>query len=211
MPTSPPCWQGVPEVEVFYIGGSPCSGKSTVAEALADRYGLTYFKADDYLEDFTAQGAAAGLPVCQRILRMSADETWLRSPQVQCQEELDYYREIFPFVTEQLAELSAQRVIAEGAVFLPCLMTDAVHYIAITPSREFQISRYSQRPWVPHVLQDCTDKGQAFANWMERDALFAEEVRRQCTQLGLPHLLTDGSVSPEERLRQVADHFRLDG
>ena len=31
---------------VYYIGGSPCSGKSTVAEALAARYGLTYFKAD---------------------------------------------------------------------------------------------------------------------------------------------------------------------
>lgn len=211
MPTSPPCWQEVPEVEVFYIGGSPCSGKSTVAEALAKRYGLTYFKADDYLEVFITRGAAEGLPVCQRILRMSADETWLRPPQVQCQEELDYYREIAPFVAEKLAELSAQRVIAEGAAFLPGLMPQTTHYIAITPSREFQISRYSQRPWVPHVLQDCTDKRQAFANWMERDALFAEEVRRQCTQLDLPHLLTDGSVPPEERLGQVAALFRLDG
>lgn len=198
-------------MEICYIGGSPCSGKSTVAEALAERYGLTYFKADDYLDDFTARGAAAGLPVCQRILRMSADETWLRPPQVQCQEELDYYREIAPFVAEKLAVLDAPRVIAEGAAFLPCLMTEAAHYIAITPSREFQINRYSQRPWVPHVLRDCTDQDAAFANWMERDALFAEEVRRQCARLGLPHLLTDGSVSPQERLYEVAAHFRLDG
>ena len=198
-------------MQIYYIGGSPCSGKSTVAEALAEQYRLAYFKVDDHLDDFISRGVAAGLPVCQRIRRMSANETWMRPPQAQCQEEFDFYAEIAPLVAEKLAALAAPRAIAEGAAFLPYLMKDAAHYIAITPSREFQISRYSQRPWVPHVLRDCSDKELAFANWMERDALFAEEVRRQCTQLGLPHLLTDGSVSPEERLREVAAHFRLDG
>ena len=191
-------------MEIYYIGGSPCSGKSTVAEALAERYGLAYFKADDHLEEFTARGAAAGLPVCQRILRMTADETWLRPPQTQCQEELDFYAEIAPFVTEKLAALTAARVIAEGAAFLPSLTANAAHYIAITPSREFQFSRYRQRPWVPLVLKDCSDKELAFSNWMERDALFAEEIRRQCTRLGLPHLLTDGSIPPQARLQEAA-------
>ena len=195
--------------EIFYIGGSPCSGKSTVAEMLTAQYGLHYFKADDYLDEFTALGAEAGLPVCQRIQRMTADETWLRPPHIQCQEELDYYTEIFPFVMEKLRQLPHDRVIAEGAAFLPCLMADADHYIAITPSRDFQISRYRERPWVPHVLRDCTDKEHAFANWMERDALFAEDIRRQCTELDLPHLLTDGSISPEVRLAQLAHHFHL--
>ena len=196
-------------MEVFYIGGSPCSGKSTVAEALAERYDLVYFKVDDYLEAFTAQGAEAGLPVCQRIQRMSAEETWMRPPRIQCQEELDYYQEIFPFVMEKLTALRAPRIIAEGAAFLPYLMTNNAHYVAITPSRTFQITRYRERPWVPHVLQDCTDKEQAFANWMARDALFAAEVRRQCSLLDLPHLLTDGSVSQETRLKQVTAQFNL--
>lgn len=196
-------------MEIFYIGGSPCSGKSTVAEALAQRCRLTYFKADDFLDNFTARGAAEGLPVCRRIQRMTADETWMRPPQVQCLEELDYYREVFPFVMEKLAALDAPRVIAEGAAFLPSLMTDAAHYIAIIPSREFQLSRYSQRPWVPHVLRDCSDQEAAFANWMERDVLFAEAIREQCAGAGRTCLLTDGSVSPEARFEQVAAHFHL--
>ena len=62
---------------------------------------------------------------------------------------------------------------------------------------------------MPHVLADCSDPAAAFANWMERDALFAEEIRRQCAQLGYASLLTDGSVSEEERLAQVAAHFGL--
>ncbi len=197
-------------MDIFCIGGSPCSGKSTVAEALAKRFGLAYFRADDHLEEFIARGAAAGLPVCQQIQAMSADENWLRPPEVQCREEFAFYHEIAPFVTEKLAEMSAPRVIAEGAALLPCLTADAALYIAITPSREFQVSRYRERPWVPHILRDCTDKEQAFLNWMERDARFAEEIRRQCAQLGLLHLLTDGSVPPEDRLHQVAAHFHLD-
>ncbi len=35
---------------VYFIGGSPCSGKSTVARALSARYDLTYFKVDDHLD-----------------------------------------------------------------------------------------------------------------------------------------------------------------
>lgn len=200
-------------MDIFYIGGSPCSGKSTVAEALAERYDLMHFKVDDHLEEFTARGAAEGLPVCQRILRMTADETWMRPPDVQCREELDYYAEIAPFVAEAIRKLAYPRVVAEGAALLPYLMQRQnvcrSRYIAIVPSRAFQFSRYRQRPWVPHVLRDCANQEAAFANWMERDALFAEAVRGQCTQAEYACLLTDGSITPEARLEQVAAHFRL--
>ena len=38
---------------IYFIGGSPCSGKSTVAEILAEKYDLYYFKVDDFLEEYT--------------------------------------------------------------------------------------------------------------------------------------------------------------
>lgn len=199
---------------VYYIGGSPCSGKSTVAEALAARYGLTYFKADDFLDDLIAEGAAAGLPVCERIRRMTAEENWMRAPEVQCREELDFYAEVHHLLMQRLNALDAQLVVAEGACLLPQLMHDlgilSRQYIAITPSRDFQVSRYRERPWVPHVLRDCSDRGAAFVNWMARDALFAGEVRRQCARLGYASLLTDGDVCEADRLAQVARHFGLE-
>ena len=34
---------------VLFIGGSPCSGKSTVAERISKEYGAYYFKVDDFL------------------------------------------------------------------------------------------------------------------------------------------------------------------
>ena len=63
---------------------------------------------------------------------------------------------------------------------------------------------------VQYITECGTDPEAAFANWMERDALFAEDIRQQCMQAGYSCLLTDGSISPEERLAQVATHFRLD-
>lgn len=39
-------------MNVYYIGGSPCSGKSTTAEILSKKYDLYYFKVDDYLDKY---------------------------------------------------------------------------------------------------------------------------------------------------------------
>ena len=44
---------------IYFIGGSPCSGKSTVAESLSDKYDLYYFKVDDYLNQYTNRGAVS--------------------------------------------------------------------------------------------------------------------------------------------------------
>lgn len=40
-------------INIYYIGGSPCAGKSTVAEILSQKYDLYYFKVDDFLDDYT--------------------------------------------------------------------------------------------------------------------------------------------------------------
>lgn len=36
-------------MNIYFIGGSPCSGKSTVTEILSKKYDLYYFKVDDFL------------------------------------------------------------------------------------------------------------------------------------------------------------------
>ena len=82
------------EKRIFFIGGSPCSGKSTVAERISKEFGAYYFKVDDFLDEFTKSAADKGKAVCQKILMMSPDEIWLRDPSVQCDEEFLFYEEI---------------------------------------------------------------------------------------------------------------------
>ncbi len=203
-------------LNVYYIGGSPCSGKSTIAEALAKKYDMTYIKIDDFLDAHIAKGAEKGYEICLKQTQMNPEQIWMRKPELQCQEELQFYHEVFEFVQEEIKAAPKDKpIVVEGAAFLPELMQGlklpGERYISITPEKGFQIEHYKQREWVPYVLEGCSDKEQAFANWMERDALFAEAVRKQCETAGYVSLVTDGSRTVEEVVELVRRQFGLKG
>ena len=138
----------------------------------------------------------------------------MREPMVQCEEELAWYREVFDLVCEEISQIQNVRgIIAEGAAYLPDLMKSINvsynQYLSITPTKDFQVSHYSQREWVPYVLQECSDKDKAFENWMERDALFAKDVQRQCEEAGYLSLINNGEMGIEELVKMVEKHLEL--
>lgn len=188
--------------EIYYLGGSPCCGKSTIAKMLADKYGYQYFKADDFLEDYIAKGATDKKPLLSKISKMTLDEIWLRNPQEQNREELEIYREMFEYVFNDLKLLdNGVSIVAEGAAFLPELMSelevDKNHYICMVPTNEFQYEKYSKRPWVHHYLKGCSNEKLALENWMQRDYLFASAVLNDANKLGYSTLIVDGTKSIE--------------
>lgn len=201
--------------DIYIIGGSPCSGKSTIAEMLTSKYDMNYFKVDDYLDSFISKASEDNKKVCKQISAYTPEQTWMRDPAVQNEEELDIYNEIFGYIMEELDKLGTDKpVITEGAAFLPDLIKqadiDKSHYICITPTRDFQISHYKERPWIHFVLEGCSDKQKAFDNWMERDVLFAEEVRRRCELLGYTSIVTDGKTDIDSVFAKVSSLFSLE-
>lgn len=200
--------------QIYYIGGSPCCGKSTIAEMIAKKYQFQYFKVDDFLETYITKGAKLGKPSLSKIAGMSLDEIWLRDPVVQSFEEIEIYQEIFEFVLEDLNNLSNKMpIISEGAAFLPKLMNDIgvrkSNYICVVPTNEFQYDKYSQRSWVMNYLEGCSNKKLAFENWMNRDYLFASSVLKDASQLEYPTLIVDGMKSIDENFKAVEKAFNL--
>ena len=49
---------------LYMIGGSPCSGKSTIASLLARQYQLLHIKLDDLVEEMMSQASADSQPIC---------------------------------------------------------------------------------------------------------------------------------------------------
>ena len=200
-------------INTYYIGGSPCSGKSTIAEIVSKKYDLYYFKVDDFLDKYTKMGASKGYEICKKQERMNAEEIWMREPLLQCTEELAFYEEIFEFVLADLENIEAKGILTEGAAYLPKLMKKLSiskdKYLAITPTKDFQISHYRQREWVPYVLEGCSDKEKAFSNWMNRDFLFAQEVQRQCSREQYVSIINDGNIEINELVDLVVSHFGL--
>ncbi len=104
-------------------------------------------------------------------------------------------------------------IITEGAAYLPEVMKQSgipdSRYISITPAKEFQITHYRERDFVPLVLEGGSDKEKAFRNWMDRDVLFAQEVQRQCQKEKYVSALNDGTMEMDELVNLVAAHFEL--
>lgn len=201
-------------IEIYYIGGSPCSGKSTIAKILAEKYNLNYFKVDDHLNEYIKIGALQGKPICKKQLKMNAEQIWMRDSLLQCQEELLFYEEIIEYILSDLKNMSSSRaIITEGAAYLPILIKkyniSNERYYSIVPTKEFQIFHYKQREWVPYVLGECKDKERAFNNWMERDALFALEVNNQCMEEGFSFIINDGTIEIATLSCILAEHFGL--
>ena len=201
-------------MNIYYIGGSPCSGKSTVAEILSEQYDLYYFKVDDFLDSYTKQGALKGYPVCRKQVELTPDQIWMRDPVLQCREELIYYEEVFEFIERDLEQIkNVNGVITEGAAYVPGLIRDAQipenRYLSITPTKEFQLFHFRKRTFVPYILRGCSNMERAFDNWMERDILFAGEVRKQCGETGYTSVINDGSMEIAGLADLVAAHFGL--
>ena len=125
---------------VLFIGGSPCSGKSTVAERISKAYGAYYFKVDD-LDKFTDTAAEKGYPVCKKSIAMTPDEIWMREPLIQCKDEFLIYDEISELVFEYLNKIDADFIVTEGAAYTPNVMVKYKKRNTF-PSFQHQIFRY---------------------------------------------------------------------
>ncbi|MFW5976838.1 MAG: hypothetical protein ACOCQS_02715 [Bacillota bacterium] len=196
----------------YFIGGSPCSGKSTITEILADKYNLTYYKIDDYEREHLARANSDRHPVMYKYSQMEWNEIWMRPVDFQVEEEFEFYRERMEMILQDLKQFSKEEnIITEGAALLPELLDNLNinknRVIYMIPSREFQVKHFSQREFIKGILSECEKPEKAFANWMERDHQFGRKVKKQAEKLGYKVIKIDGSNTTEENLKTVSDYF----
>ena len=201
------------KVMLYMIGGSPCSGKSTLASLLARKYDLLHIKLDDLVDEMMSQASVDSRPICLLRQDRNPEQIWMRNPEEMADEEWRFYEEIFPYVKSCLIKDQDKALLVEGAGLLPHLIKSleepAVSYLCLTPTADFQKKHYKQREWVPYVLEGTSNPEQAFENWMQRDILFAQMVRKEAMELGYPSLIADGSQSEKQTVEEVARLLKL--
>lgn len=202
---------------VLWMGGSPCSGKSSIAEMLAKKYGLRVYKCDDAFWEHAKRVDPAKHPTFHRLTHMTWDELWMRPVAVQIADEFACYREQFGMIIDDLLVLPRSTpVIAEGAALLPDLVSDLLpdrdRAVWVIPTEPFQREHYTpeKRPFVNDILAHCQNPTQAFANWMDRDVGFAKRIAQQAQELDLKGLTVDGRRTIEQNAEMVAKYFRLE-
>jgi hypothetical protein len=199
--------------KILYLGGSPCAGKSSVADMPAARYGLRHLRLDDRLGEHIQSASADTQPTLAGIRAVDCDQIWLIPPEAQARRTIRAYIEEFPLHQSEI-ETTDEPLIVESAALLPCLLAPllatAKQALYMVPTSAFQRKHYRLRPWVDDVLRDCSDPAQAFENWMQRDVIFARWVRRNALDHGLETMIVDGRRDIEATAAAAARHFGLD-
>jgi 2-phosphoglycerate kinase len=199
------------------MGGSPCSGKSSIAGMLAKKHGLHVYKCDDAFWEHANRADPVARPTFHRLTHMTWEEIWMRPVAVQIADEFACYREQFGMIVDDLLALPRSTpVIAEGAALLPNLVSgllpDRSRAVWVIPTEPFQREHYTpeKRPFVNGVLAHCQNPAQAFANWMDRDVGFAKWVAGQAQALDLQVLTVDGKRTVEQNAEIVAQYLGVE-
>ncbi|MDD1717414.1 MAG: hypothetical protein LUQ45_04105, partial [Methanoregulaceae archaeon] len=125
---------------VLWIGGGTDTGKTSIAQAIAHRYGLQVYHYDRNESSHIERLINAGSTYFQELVTKTAegywelrdvDEYWvLRSPDIMAQETIASWKERFPLVVEDLQAMPREpMIIAEG----PGLFPECVYRILRSP------------------------------------------------------------------------------
>lgn len=200
--------------EIYWIGGSPCSGKSTIAELLTDKYDFIYYKCDDAYHNHIKRCRSELHPIMTKLKELSINDIFSRPIDQQVEETIQFYHEEFGLILEDISLIASKKpILVEGAALLPenvsPLLHTKNHGVWIIPTAEFQVDQYSKRDWIQSILEECRDPKLSFENWMNRDIEFAQFINKDAQSRGLKIFVVDGRTTLEENLAIVEEHFKL--
>jgi hypothetical protein len=197
---------------VLWIGGGTGAGKSSVATALAERFGLVHYDYDWHdARDHAVRTRPDRHPRRAGFLAMSLDERWvLQTPREMAGATLAIMLERFELVIEDLLALPAVRhVVADGFGLLPELIQPVIESrrqaIFLLPTPEFRAVALERRGW--RTIEGTSDGERARANRLARDELLTEHVSESAARLGLATIEIDGARALDDVVGEVGRHF----
>jgi shikimate kinase len=180
----------------YFIGGSPCAGKSTVCDLLATRHGLRTYHCDDHYD------AHLGRAKLGSTLSKFRGMTWkeaftTRSLETMIRDELEANWELGVLALEDLNAIDPL-VIAEGMALMPELLVKLeprARAVYLVPTESFQREHYAKREWAQRLLERTDDPKAVFEKWMARDAANAQTICDQARAFDFPVFKVDGRLS----------------
>lgn len=198
---------------VRWIGGATDSGKTTIAQILAERHGLQRYHYDH--SDVRHHTLLAQIsPRYAAFMAASLEEQWVRpEPEDLLQRALESFRNRWPLVVEYLLALpAAPPLIAEGFGLTPELLAPILsnqrQAIWLVPTAAFKIASMARRD-KPRWRNETSNPERAYQNVLRRDLLLADYIKAAAAAHGFVVQEVDGSRSVMEMADLVERHFGL--
>ena len=199
---------------MLWIGGSPDAGKTSIAQRLAEQYGLHVYHFDRHEPAHFALADPQRQPALWAAHpdRMTTEERWLGSPPEEMAEmTIAGWSERVAFALDELLELPAEPgIVAEGPGFFPDmvapLIDDPRKAVWLVPDRHFKrASAYARGK--PGSRGETSDPQRATENLIQRDLLMGEHIRARAAALGLTVFIVDDTRDLEQMIAAVEIHF----
>jgi hypothetical protein len=203
---------------VYWLGGSPCAGKTTISHIIAQEFGWQTYHIDREVESYLERADSQKHPHLSAYKEMGLQRFLLQPAQAQLEIVLGMSHEQFTFILEDLSKFPEDLpILVEGANLRPHdvapHLPDSSHALWLVPTEEFQLEVYPKRgTWVQDVLRhhfEDDSRVDVFEQWMERDALMARWAEKAATDLGIRVIVVDGSASLLDNAELVMKHFGL--
>jgi 2-phosphoglycerate kinase len=200
--------------QALWIGGAQWAGKSTVANLLAHRFGLTayhhdYHNARAHDDRRVATAARAG----QRNAAFDAERFWLSlEPADMATRELAAFPAAFEWILDDLRALvSGVPVLAEGWGLRPELVISLVdtpdRMVVMVPTEEFRAYQTRTLDRATALQAPVSDPARAQRNRLARDRIIAADAATRAHEHGVRVIEVDGRLNADEVADLVADHF----
>ncbi|MFI9031064.1 hypothetical protein [Streptomyces sp. NPDC053560] len=203
---------------VRWIAGGTGAGKSTLTQALADRYDVAVYQGDraehGWLERCTPQrhphlAGLRGLPPGAMWRGRTPDQVFQAMPSL--------HGETVGFLVDDLLAKSDERIILVDYFgilpdHLAPLLRRPDQAVFLLPTAEFRENALAARyadPARARATWGTEQPASAVAKRLLRDALWDEEVRRQALARGLDTVVIDGSVPVSDLAERNATRFGL--
>jgi hypothetical protein len=201
---------------VFWIGGPPDCGKTTIAAILAERHGLQQYHFDRHEMAHFGRLDPERHPALHAAHpdRMTTEQRWLGStPEAMARDTIACWSERFAMALDDLLAMPRTlAIVAEGPGMFPELVAplidDPQQAIWLVPSEPFKLASVARRG-KPGNRHDTSDPERATRNLTQRDLLMTTHIRRTATEHNLRIIEVDGSEGIEAVAALVESHFGL--
>ena len=201
---------------VFWIGGPPDAGKSTVANLIAKAVGGHCYRQDEHemrhLREALPDQHPHHVDLRQRLDSLDEmtffDDLWVRHPvEEMVASTRAVWSERIGLITADLLALPNDRpIIAEGPGFFPDVVLPLIRSphqaFWLIPTAEFKRESHARRG-KSAFAPTTSNPDLARQNHIERDLLLANAYRVEVRQLGLPWMAIDGRQTADEVAAEV--------
>jgi adenylate kinase family enzyme len=195
----------------LWVGGSTCSGKTTVANLIAGRRELDVYHIDEQEARHALSAVAVGKPTYRRWMSMTLTERWaLSSVDELVDDTIALSEERLPLILDDIGD---DPTLVEGFQIYPWLVAPLLDsprqavWLVCTP--EFRRATHFGRPHARSTPRKTDDPERAQQNRLERDDRLAEKIASSARELALKLIVVDGERTVEELASGVETHLEL--